>query len=95
VDFYNFPVTRGGSLSLPSALHERSIVTHRSDFIPPRQKSPQKVKVLVGCILKNTSVSAALYISQGLQFLAIVNNFSSLLVSGSTLLLSPDKEFCR
>jgi hypothetical protein len=41
-----FPVTRGGTLSLLSALHVRSTVTHCLDSIAPWQKSPQKVKVL-------------------------------------------------
>jgi hypothetical protein len=58
-----FPVTRGGSLSLPSAMHARSIETSCLGFISPWQRSHQKMKALLGCRLKNRPASPALYIS--------------------------------
>jgi hypothetical protein len=54
-----FPVTR--DLSLPSALYARNKVTCCLDFVPPWQESPQKVRVLLGCRLKNRPVSSPLY----------------------------------
>lgn len=58
-----FPVTRGCSLALLSALCEksRSRVTHCLDFLPPWLKPPKKLKALLCHRLKNIQVSSALY----------------------------------
>jgi hypothetical protein len=55
-----FLIMRGWSLSLLWALYERSTVIHSLVYIP-WQKSPQIVKVLLHCRLKNRLFSSSLY----------------------------------
>jgi hypothetical protein len=56
-----FPVTRGGSLPMQSALDVRNTRTGSLDIVPPWQESLRKVRVLLVCRLKNRLVSSMSY----------------------------------
>jgi hypothetical protein len=58
--FSLFPITNGGSLSVPSTLQANRTVILSLEFFSPLQGSPFKLNVLLGGSLKNSPVSSAL-----------------------------------